>query len=391
MKTLQPQAKVFPVYSGCGKLFFGVNAVKELKTYISRRKMLIVTGRRSAKISGALDEAVEILKNVGAEYSVFSGVRPNPSIDDVLKIVKAYRDAGSDSLLAIGGGSVIDVAKATKLLITCGGDIKDYLYGRKKCGARDPPLYAINLTHGTGTEVDRWAVVTIPETKEKLGMEACYPDVAIDDPKYTVTLPRTQTIYVTLDAFAHAIESATSSTASPYVTLLSEEAIRYIVKYLPAVVDDPKNLEARYWLLYASMLAGISIDHAGTHVGHAIEHVLSGINPNLPHGAGLGILYNALIKYFYKSCPEAMAKLLAPLNPALKPRSEDAEKAQQAYNAFLEKINFQESLGTYGFGLDDANTIADIAYDNPILGNWIKGSPIKIDKKDIAEIIKKLV
>ena len=76
-----------------------------------------------------------------------------------------------------------------------------------------------------------------------------------------------------------------------------------------------------------------------------------------------------------------MAKLLAPLNPALKPKSEDAEKAQQAYNAFLEKINFQESLGTYGFGLDDADTIADMAYDNLILGNWIKGSPIKIDKK----------
>ncbi len=384
----------FQVYSGGVKLFFGVNVLLDTIDLIKESsvdRFLIVTGRRSARVSGALDDIIRVLEELGIEYSVFSGVKPNPTVDDVGDIVKAYRETSSNGFIAIGGGSVIDATKIARSIIVCGGDPRTYLYGERKCMVDKPLLYAVNLTHGTGTEIDRWAVATIPETKEKLGMEAGYPNISIDDPRYTTTLPRNQTIYVTLDAFAHSVESATSYRTSPYTILLDSEAIKYIVSYLRKALDKPSDIEARYWLLYASMLAGISIDHSGTHLGHALEHILSGLKPELPHGAGLGILYRELMKYFYKIDPETMSRILKPLDPSLKPVIEDAEKARKTYNRFLEEIGFREKLSDYGFSRDDIKDIVRMATENKVFKNWIAGSPVKVSREDIISIIENVL
>lgn len=382
----------FPVYNGGVKLYFGLDTVRKLAHYLGKhRKILIVTGKKSAKISGALDDAVKVLEENNVEYIVIPGVTPNPTVENVNAVVEAYKDFGAEAFLAIGGGSVIDATKAARVVVACSNDLVDYLYGRKRCVPDKPPLYAVNLTHGTGSEIDRWAVVTIPETKEKLGMESGYPYASIDDPKYTTTLPRNQTIYVTLDAFAHAVESATSPLRSPYTKLLAGEAIRYITQYLPICVRSLEGIEARYWLLYASMIAGISIDHGATHLGHALEHILSGVRPELPHGAGLGILYKKLLWYFYRIDPETTAHILKPLDPSLKPVPGDAEKALNAYNKFLYEIGFEETLSTYGFGKDDVRTILEMAYENPVFKNWISKAPIRFSREELANIIEELL
>ncbi len=384
----------FQVYSGGVKLFFGVNALDDARDFFRGRgvdKFLIVTGRKSARISGALDDIVSVLKEIGVDHSVFNGINPNPTIDDVKRIVEAYKESESSGFIAIGGGSVIDATKIARSLMVCGGDPRKYLYGEEKCIVDKPLLYVVNLTHGTGTEIDRWAVATIPETNEKLGMEAGYPNISIDDPRYTTTLPLNQTIYVTLDAFAHAVESATSYRSSPYTILLDSEAIKYIVAYLGKALDKPSDVEARYWLLYASMLAGISIDHSGTHLGHALEHILSGLEPKLPHGAGLGILYRELMEYFYKVNPETMSRILKPLDPSLRPIVEDAAKAREAYNKFLEEIGFKERLSDYGFSRDDIRDIVKMATENKVFKNWIASSPVKVSREDIASIIENIL
>jgi len=382
----------FPVYNGGVKLYFGLDTIRRLAYYLRRhKKVLIVTGKKSAKLSGALDDAIRVLEEYNVEYTVFSGVTPNPTVENVNAIIKAYKESGAEAFLAIGGGSVIDATKAARVVVACDGDLVEYLYGRKRCAPNEPPLYVVNLTHGTGSEIDRWAVVTVPETKEKLGIESGYPNAAVDDPKYITTLPKNQTIYVTLDAFAHAVESATSSLRSPYTKLLAREAIKYITEYLPICVRNLDNIEARYWLLYASMIAGIGIDHGATHLGHALEHILSGIRPELPHGAGLGILYKKLLWCFYRIDPETTAYILRPLEPSLKPVPEDAEKALNTYNKFLDEIGFKETLSTYGFGKDDIKTILEMAYENPMFKNWISEAPVKFSREELAKIIKELL
>lgn len=115
-------------------------------------------------------------------------------------------------------------------------------------------------------------------------------------------------IYTSLDAFYHAYEAATQREASPFVLMLSTEAIRLVRSWLPRALTSPQDLIARYWLLYASMLAGIAIDLAGTSIVHTIEHVLSGLNPQLAHGCGLGIVRPRSAYYIHRASPEASAR-----------------------------------------------------------------------------------
>ncbi len=369
----------FNVYNGGVRLYFGRDVVPKIKKHLKQyRKLLIVTGRRSAVASGALPDIRRILEELSIDYRVYSGVRANPDTRIIEEVVEEYRGHGSEGFIAIGGGSVIDAAKATRVVVAGGGRIEDYLLGKRKPPASQPFLLAVNLTHGTGTEIDRYSVVTITREKLKIGFGAGYPDVSIDDPYYTRTLPRNQSIYTSLDALAHAVESATSTLSSPYTRLLAREAVKLIVEYLPRSLEDPEDLEARYWLLYASMIAGIGIDHGATHLGHGLEHVLSGFNPGLPHGAGLGMLYRKLIEVFYQYFPETLSEILKPLDENLKPRPEDALKARRAYEEFLDRIGFSEKLSDYGFDEDILGEAASFYMENPVMRKYHGLSPIRV-------------
>ncbi len=233
----------FNVYNGGVKLYFGLNTIDNASKYLTGfKKLIIVTGKRSAKISGALDDILKILDEKGIEYSIYNKIRPNPITDNVRGLAEKYKAEEAEGFIAIGGGSIIDAVKAARAVISGGGDIVEYLEGKRPIPENQPFLLAINLTHGTGTEIDKYAVVTILETKEKIGFAPGYPTVSIDDPRYTVTLPRNQTIYTSIDALAHAVESATSVYASPYTYLLAAEAVKYIVAYLPRALKNPSDI-----------------------------------------------------------------------------------------------------------------------------------------------------
>ncbi|MET1159651.1 MAG: iron-containing alcohol dehydrogenase [Thermoprotei archaeon] len=383
--------EVFQVYNGGVKLFFGPGTIESVKEFLKGyKKLLIVTGKKSARVSGALGDVEKILNELGIEYSVWDRAVPNPTRELVHELAEYYRSGLYEGFIAIGGGSVIDLAKAARVVVVGGGDIKEYLYSMRKAPEKQPFLLAVNLTHGTGTEIDRYAVVTITETKEKLGFNAGYPTVSVDDPRYLITLPRNQTIYTSLDAFAHAVEAATTRLTSPYVRLLAREAIRLIVEYLPKALEKPDNVEYRYWLLYASMIAGIAIDHGVTHYGHAIEHVLTGVKPELAHGSGLGIIHRELIGIIYEQMPENMAYVLEPLEPSLKPIREDASKAVKAYNEFLEKIGFTEKLSDYGFTENDLEKLEPLY--NSMIEKRFKGVlPFELPWSKVREMLKKLL
>lgn len=370
------------------KLFFGEGSVKGLAKYLSKHSLVaVVTGKSSAKVSGALDDVLDVIKEVGANHFVVSGVPPNPwasSADDVAE--RIWRE-GADAVVAIGGGSVIDTAKVAAAIVAGGGRATDYVTFRRRVKST-LPLYAINLTHGTGSEVDRYAVLTIDGTGEKRGASITYPVVGVDDPKYTVTLPRDHTIYTSLDALYHAYEASTAKNlSSPYVTLLSKEAIARIKEWLSTAVADPKNIEARGWLLYASMLAGIAIDASSTHVIHGVEHALSGINPKLPHGAGLAIVGPELIKHTHKACPAKSAEVLRTLNPELRPTPDDATKAAETVREFQSSVGFDKKLSDYGFSRDDIREALNLIF-GPLKYLWDSVTPFKLSKELIREVLE---
>ena len=354
----------FIIRSGKSKIYFGPESINELSSWVRAfNRVFIITGKRSAKVSGALSDVQSILNNYGIKYEVFDKVFPNPTASLVDEASEHAWRFSTDAIIAIGGGSVIDTAKLVSIIVKCGGRAKEYIKGVKE--AYDSvPLAAINLTHGTGTEADRYAVITIEETQEKVGIasEFIYPSISIDEPKYLLTLPRTQTIYTALDAFYHAVESATSKASSPYVLTLAEEAVKLIVKWLPIAIREPSNIEARYWLLYASMIAGISIDHGRTHIIHAIEHALSGLNPNLAHGAGLAIIGPQAIKYIYESLPEVTYRLIKHMDPELEPRPEHSDRALKAVTRFQQSIGFTERLRDYGFSEKNVTEINKLVF-----------------------------
>lgn len=344
------------MYAGI-ELYFGPSSIAGLEDWLKNHEgILIATGRRSAKESGALDDALKILSKHGVAYEVFSDVTPNPWASQADRMAERAWAMGAEAILAIGGGSVIDAAKVAAMIVVSGGRAADYVYGRRRAKGC-LPVYAVNLTHGTGTEVDRYSVLTVDETKEKRGMISVYPTVSVDDPRYTLTLQRDQTVYVSLDAFYHAYESATQAGSPPIVELLSAEVIRLLREWLPRATENLRDLEARYWLLYASMLAGVAIDIAGTHVNHMLEHELSGANPRLAHGCGLALLGPRVVFYTHKLSPQASAAVLRALDPTIRPVPDDAEKAARAVKEFQESVGFRERLSDYGFSESDLREI----------------------------------
>ncbi|MEM4528286.1 MAG: iron-containing alcohol dehydrogenase [Desulfurococcaceae archaeon] len=339
-------------------LYFGENALTKASWFIKQyRKVGLITGKQSAKISGALDDVLKLLNEHGVEYVVYNDISPNPWASQAERAGKLMWEEGVEAIIAIGGGSVIDVAKVASLIAIGGRNVKALVKGYRP--RRTLPLLAINITHGTGTEVDRYAVVTLDDNLEKHGLAIKYPDVSIDDPRYTTTLPRDQTIYTSFDAFYHSFEAGTATVRNYFVQALAYDSINTIVSYLPRLLGELQNVELRARLLYASMIAGIAIDNGSTHLNHAIEHTLSGLQPKLPHGLGLIITGPRFIYHTYRALPAESALLLKPLDPSLKPVSEDAEKASRVVKSFQESLGLTQRLGDYGFTENDVDKVVE--------------------------------
>ncbi|MEM1628052.1 MAG: iron-containing alcohol dehydrogenase [Desulfurococcaceae archaeon] len=380
--------KKFKLRYGNVTLNFGVESViEELSGYIRGfKKVFLLTSKRAAMVSGALDDVSRILNEQGIEYILFDKVTPNPSTSLVEEAVEYAKAHSVDLLIAIGGGSVIDTAKAVSLVLSTGIGIVDLMKNNiHYVNHVNIPLIAINLTHGTGSEINRYAVLTISGTIEKRGFNAIYPNVSFDDPKYTITLSRDQTIYTSLDAFYHAYESATSLYSNAFVNTLAEKSVENIVEALPMVLDRPGDIILRSKLLYASMLSGICIDLAMTHLNHALEHGLTGLKPSLPHGAGLAITGPLVIYYTHKAMPHSSARILKLLDPSIKPLSEDAWKAANSVKRFQEMLGFHEKLSDYGIEKRDLGKVMEFV--ERMIRERYRGIPFEVTRDILKNIL----
>ncbi len=336
-------------------VYLGPGAVDTLEQILSgyrakgTQRIGILTGRSSYRSSGAWQKVVPVIDALGFEYLHFERIEPNPTTALIDRAVEFFRPYCPQLLIAIGGGSVIDTTKVVAACILAPEVSAEDLYLKRWTPEQALPVVAVNLTHGTGSEVDRYAVATVQRLSYKAGTahRCLYPAYAIDDPELMVSLSPEQTRYTTLDAMNHLIEAATTKKASAYTVMLAREGISKIAQWLPVVLREPDDIEARGWLLYASMLGGAAIDSAVVHLTHPMEHLLSAINPALPHGLGLTLLLPAVLEVIYQACKDVLREILLPVIGKDVPDS--AEYIRDSLRQWLISVGFTEDLGSYGF------------------------------------------
>jgi alcohol dehydrogenase len=217
------------------------------------------------------------------------------------------RDKGCDFIVALGGGSVMDAAKAIALIVTNEGDLWDYVYAGTGKGIEAPnaplPIIAITTTAGTGSEVDNGGVITKPETNEKIGVvhDGLFPVMAIVDPELMRTVPPSFTAYQGFDTLLQATEVYISKCVNLMSDMVASAVITNIGKYLARAVKDGNDMEAREHVAFANTMSGYSMMTGCCTSEHAMEHAMSGYHQDLPHGAGLIMISREYYTYFINS------------------------------------------------------------------------------------------
>lgn len=364
-------------------VFFGVGAIQKIhdiaKDIKSKGidKVIVMSGKHAYKSTGAWDVVEAALKENSIGYINFDQVTPNPNTHHVNDAAKMAREFGAKAVISIGGGSPTDAGKSVAILLEYPDKNADDIYEFKFTPTKAAPVISINLTHGTGSETNRFAVVTNLEKnfKPAIAYDCIYPTYAIDDPQLMTKLSPKQTRYVSIDAVNHVVEAATSTVASPYSISLAKEVIELVAKYLPKAIANPEDLEARYFLCYAAMIGGVSFDNGLLHYTHALEHPLSAVKPDLSHGFGLAILLPSVIKTIYRDKAATLADILAPIVPDLKGEASEAEKAANGVYAWLKSVDVPEKLTDIGFAETDVDKLTDLVFTTPSLAGLIDIGP----------------
>ena len=375
-------------------VYFGVGAIQKIydiaKDIKSKGidKVIVTSGKNAYKATGAWDVVEKALKENEIGYVNYDQVTPNPTTVHVNDAVKLAKDFGAKAVLAIGGGSPTDAGKSVAILLEYPDKTAEELYEFTFTPNKAVPIISINLTHGTGTETNRFAVVTNLEKdfKPAIAYDCIYPMYAIDDPQLMTKLSPKQTRYVSIDAVNHVVEAATSLVASPYSIMLAKEVIRLVSTYLPKALANPEDLEARYFLAYAAMMAGVSFDNGLLHYTHALGHPLSAVKPDLSHGLGLAILLPAVVKTIYKEKAATLADILAPIVPGLTGDATEAEKAANGVYAWLKSVDVPEKLTDMGFSAEDVDKLTELAFTTPSLDGLINIGP----SGNSREVVRKI-
>ena len=373
------------VYFGCGAINKINDIAKDFKTK-GLDKVIVMSGRNAYKATGAWDVVEKALKANSIEYVNYDKVTPNPTTTAVNEAAKIAKEFNAKAVIAIGGGSPTDAGKSVAILMKYPDKTANDIYEFNFTPEEAAPIVAINLTHGTGTETNRFAVVTIPEKEYKpaIAYDCIYPTYAIDDPALMVKLSPKQTRYVSIDAVHPVVDASTSTVTSPYAVTLAREVITLVAKYLPKAIENAEDLEARYYLAYAAMLGGVCFDNGLLHYTHALEHPLSAVKPDLSHGLGLAMLLPAVVKNIYSAKEETLKYILEPIAG----KFNSAEEASKGVYEWLKSVDVPSKLKDEGFTEADIPNLVNLAFTTPSLNGLLAIAPTKATKEAVEEIYR---
>ncbi|HON04997.1 MAG TPA: iron-containing alcohol dehydrogenase [bacterium] len=360
------------------KIIFGEDTIHDFLPEISRygKIPLIVTGRSSVRKSGLLDSITDILNRKHITFHIYEGVSPEPSVDDCMKVAQFAIRCNADVLVAVGGGSAMDVAKAAGVLVKNTGSLQGY-FGEEKFKNDPLPIVAIPTTCGTGSEVTRYSVIIDWQsgTKKTISSERIIPKMAILDPVAIKTLPPGIIAGTGMDALCHAVEGFLSIKANHLTKIFSREAITLIFDNIEKAVQQRK-IEYLSNLLLGSLYAGFVINHTGTIVVHGMAYGLT-IRYQLHHGTANAICLPYALEFLK--------------NHGYEEEIHDLEKIFSIDSLFdiNKKIGIPVHLSELGIQREDVDVLAEMA----VIGNEraFRNMKISISKEEFVEIFSKML
>lgn len=345
------------------RVIFGAGELNNLhqQTIPGKKALVVISNGRSTRANGYLDRLHAQLTAAGVDYVLFDKVEVNPLVGTVMAGSKMAREKDCDVIVALGGGSVLDAAKAIAVVATNEGDYWDYISsgtGKGRAMEHRPlPIVAIPTTSGTGSETDSSCVVTNDRTNEKTGFghPSLYPVLAVIDPELMLTVPSSFTAYQGFDALFHSVEGYVSNRANAMSDMYALTAIEHIVRYLPTAVNTGNDLEARSHVAWGCYLSGVVMCVGGVTSQHSLEHAMSAYHQQLPHGAGLILISRAYFSHLIEAhaCDERFVQMARTMGMA------DASAPKDfiiALEALKEKCGMAElKMSDYGISPDEAS------------------------------------
>lgn len=368
-----------------GQIFYGEGALEQAAASVAGfgRKALVVTDSVMVRL-GNIDTVTGMLEKAGVGFAVFDGVTGEPTDKMVEAGRKAWERENCDFLVAVGGGSPIDTMKAIGVVAMNGGSINDW-YGREITGSL-PPMVAIPTTSGTGSEATQFTIITNTEADIKMLLKGrpLMPDMAVDDPRFTMTAPPAITAATGLDALCHAAEAYTSRKAQPMTDTLALSAVKRIFEYLPICYTKGEDVRARTQMSLAALEAGIAFNNASVTVIHGMSRPIGALF-HVPHGVSNAMLLPACFAYVYREAADRFADLGRAVKVA-GPAEPDLEAAEKFIRACEELCRFCHipTPVEYGIGrVDFLEKIPKMTQDA-----LASGSPANTRKQLLAEDIE---
>ena len=375
------------------KVLFGAGVLKKLheEKLPGKKALVVISNGKSTRTNGSLAALEAELDTAGVAHVLFDKIQANPLEPTVQEGVEFGRAQGVDFVVGLGGGSVMDAAKAIAAMIPQqGGRVWDYMATgtseHRPFNAPLLPFVAITTSAGTGSEVDAGSVITSPVTHEKGAFFSQCPALAVVDPALMVTVPPKFTAYQGFDALFHNTEGYISKFGNEMGAMVELEAIRLLGKWLPVAVADGKNLEARTKVAFANTLGGYSMDVSTCTSEHAIEHALSGEHQDLPHGAGLIMISLAYYNTFIDrgDCPEKFVEMARALGKA------DATKPADFLDALaaLQKACGVDALAMSDYGIRPEEFPGMVKLARSAVGMLFSCDPSELSDDDVLAILR---
>ena len=373
--------------------YFGPGAREVLPKEVKRlglHKAYVATDKDLIKF-GVADKVLNVLKEAGIPYEIFSDIKPNPTVANVKAGVKAFAESGADFILAIGGGSSIDTSKAIGI-ITNNPEFSDVvsLEGVADTKKKSVPIIDLPTTAGTAAEVTINYVITDEKNEKKM---VCVdpndiPAIAIIDAELMYTLPKSLTAATGLDALTHAIEGLITKGAWEMSDMFEIKAIEMINRYLETAVNEPQNPEARNGMAVAQYIAGMAFSNVGLGVVHGMAHPLGAIF-DIPHGVANALLLPTIMEF---NAPAALDKYVT-IAKAMNvykdgmSKEEAAQAAVDAVKSLAVRVGIPQHLSELGIKESDLPKLADSA----IADVCTPGNPREVTRDIILDLYRKVL
>lgn len=397
----RPDPHRFAVVRLPGQVLFGAGSLRSvpLLAVAHGTRMLICTDPTMAASAG-LTTLLADLGHAGFSVAVFDRGVPELPLSVIDESVRMAEEFQPDVILGFGGGSSIDLAKATALLLRYPGPLSQY-YGEHLVPGPVCPVIAVPTTSGTGSEVTPVAVVSDPEHELKVGISSPFliPTYAVCDPQLVIGCPPSVTAHAGIDALAHAVEAITASEQTPLWSerlpvfvgsnslgnAMSLQSISAIGSALRVVMADPGNEQARASMAYGSMCAGISFGAAGTHLAHALQYAV-GAATHTPHGLGVGLLLPYVLQATRSGCLPALAAVGEALGLPVEADPEDAAQNVIAeIHALCADIGLPQTLKDLGV---ERAVLPTFAAQTAAVTRLVRNAPVRVDEDLLREILE---